>query len=287
MNAGIYECHCHVALDGVDYRNADARHRDGREEEWVRSVLGTYRDAGIRYVRDGGDRWGASALAGKLADEYGIEYAGPAFPIFRRGNYGAFIGVPYENTAEVRTLIRRVKEQGGRFLKLMASGIMDFSRYGRITGYVLEQEELDEIVRIAHGEGFPVMVHMNGADGIKRAVDAGVDSVEHGNYADREALAMMADAGCLWVPTLSVTENLLGAGRYDDGSLNRILEMQREQIRLGGRLGVTIACGSDAGAVRVMHAQASLQEAERLSRLLGGPGPVLEGQEKLRAAFPG
>ena len=287
MNAGIYECHCHVALDGVEFRGAAARHRDGPDETWVRSVLAAYRDAGIPYVRDGGDKWGASELAAKLADEYGIEYAGPVFPIFHKGNYGAFIGVPYETTAEAETLVREVRRRGGRFVKYMASGIMDFDRYGAITGFVLEQEELDELVRIAHGEGFPVMMHVNGADAIKRAVDAGADSVEHGNYADREALAMMADAGTLWVPTISVTEDLAGRGRFDEDAVSRILAMERDRIRLGHSLGVNIACGSDAGAVFVRHARASLDEAERLSRLLGGFGPVREGQEKLRARFPG
>ena len=54
--ADVYECHCHVALDGVDYRNARTRHRNGPDEAWVRGVLDAYRRAGIRYVRDGGDK---------------------------------------------------------------------------------------------------------------------------------------------------------------------------------------------------------------------------------------
>ena len=285
--SGVYECHCHVALDGVDFRNARVRHRNGPDENWVRGVLDAYRKAGIRYVRDGGDKWGASALARRLAGEYGIEYASPVFPIYRRGDYGAFIGVPYETAADLRSLISRVLAEGGCFVKMMGSGIMDFDRFGVITGFVPAQEELNELVRTAHGEGLPVMMHMNSADGIKRAVDAGADSVEHGNYADREALAMMADAGCLWVPTVSATVNLMGRGLFDEKALGRILEMQQEGIRLGHSLGVTIACGSDAGASCVRHAEASLQEAERLSELLGGWEPVRAGQERVRSVFPG
>ena len=282
----VYECHCHVAMDGVDYRNSAIRHDSGEQEAWVRGVLEEYRRAGIRYVRDGGDKWGASALARRLAGEYGIEYASPVFPIYKKGNYGAFIGVPYETPADFRGLVARVRAEGGCFVKMMGSGLVDFDRYGVLTGFVPEQEELDELVRTAHGEGFPVMIHMNSADGIKRAVDAGADSVEHGNYADREALAMMADAGCVWVPTISVTVNLLGQGKYDETAARAILEMQRAAVRLGHSLGVTIACGSDAGAWRVMHAEGSVQEFERLSELMGGPEPVLAGQERLRALFP-
>ncbi|MBR6951780.1 MAG: amidohydrolase family protein [Oscillospiraceae bacterium] len=283
----IYECHCHVALDGVDYRNARERHRGGPDEAWVRGVLDAYRRAGIRYVRDGGDKWGASALARRLAGEYGIEYASPVFPIFRKGDYGAFIGVPYETVSDLRELVARVRAEGGGFVKMMGSGIMDFDRYGVITGFVPDRSELDELVRIAHGEGLPVMMHMNSADGILRAVDAGVDSIEHGNYADRRALAAMADAGCLWVPTISATVNLMGKGLFDEDALGKILEMQRTAILLGHSLGVTIACGSDAGASCVMHAEASLQEARRLSDLLGSWEPLRRGQEKLRSRFPG
>ena len=285
--AEVYECHCHVALDGVDYRNARIRYENGTDEAWVRGVLDAYRRAGIPYVRDGGDKWGASALARRLAGEYGIEYATPLFPIYRKGNYGAFIGVPYETVSDFRALVARVRAGGGGFIKIMGSGLMDFDRYGALTGFVLEQSELEELVRISHGEGFPVMIHMNSADGIKRAVDAGVDSVEHGNYADREALAMMAGAGCIWVPTFSVTVNLLGRGRFDETALRKIAEMERATIQLGHSLGVTIACGSDAGAFCVMHAEASLQEAERLAELMGGPEPVRAGQERLRSVFPG
>ena len=283
----VYECHCHVALDGVDYRNSRIRYENGTDEAWVRGVLDAYRRAGIRYVRDGGDKWGASALARRLAGEYGIEYATPLFPIYKKGNYGAFIGLPYETESDFRDLVARVRAEGGCFIKIMGSGLMDFDRYGALTGFVLEQGELEELVRIAHGEGFPVMIHMNSADGIKRAVDAGVDSIEHGNYADREALAMMAGAGCIWVPTFSVTMNLLGRGRFDETALRKIAEMERATIQLGHSLGVTIACGSDAGAFCVMHAEASLQEAERLAELMGGPEPVRAGQERLRSVFPG
>ncbi len=283
----VYECHCHVALDGVDYRNARERHRNGPDEAWVRSVLDAYRRAGVRYVRDGGDKWGASALARRVAEEYGIEYASPVFPIYRKGDYGAFIGVPYETFSDLRKLVAQVRARGGTFVKMMGSGIMDFNRFGEITGFVPEQEELNELVRIAHGEGMPVMMHMNSADGIRRAVDAGVDSVEHGNYADRESLSMMADAGTLWVPTISATVNLMGKGLFDENALREILDMQRMAIQLGHGLGVTIACGSDAGASCVMHAEASLQEAKRLSELLDGWESVRDGQEKLRTRFPG
>ena len=87
----IYECHCHIALDGEDFSKASAKHKDGADEKHIRSVFEKYRSMGIAYIRDGGDKWGVSAFASKIADEYGIEYATPVFPIHKKGNYGSFI----------------------------------------------------------------------------------------------------------------------------------------------------------------------------------------------------
>lgn len=285
MIASIYECHCHIALDGVDFRNAAARHKNGPDVAFVRGLLEDYMNSGICYLRDGGDKWGASRLAKELAGEYGLEYASPIFPIYKKGNYGAFLGVPYESLSDYRGLVERVRREGGSFIKLMASGIMDFDCYGSITGFI--PEELPELVHIAHEEGLPVMVHMNSAEGIKRAAEAGADSIEHGNYTDREALTLMAERGTIWVPTISATENLLGEGLFHEQALQAILAMQRDNIRLGHELGVTIACGSDAGAGCVPHVQSSLDEASRLGKLLGSLEPILQGQEALRARFPG
>ena len=64
------ECHAHVIMDGVNYKNAVALHKDGVCEEAVRKHLKAYQDAGITFVRDGGDARGASALAKELAGEY-------------------------------------------------------------------------------------------------------------------------------------------------------------------------------------------------------------------------
>lgn len=287
MNTAIYECHCHIALDGTDVKSAVCRHASGPDREYIRNVLSDYRDNGIFYIRDGGDKWGVSKAAKQIAGEYDIEYATPIFPIYKKGYYGSFIGMPYETITEYRELVSQAKREGADFIKLMGSGIMDFSRNGMLTGQHLTLHELREMVSIAHGEGFPVMIHMNSADGVKAAVEAGVDSVEHGNYVDRSALAMLAESDCIWVPTLMPTENLIGQGLYDDESLKSVLGMQLGNVALGHAFHVTLAAGSDAGCKGVHHVQGALEEAERMAKLLGSFSPILYGQEKLRERFKG
>ena len=88
----IYECHCHIALDGEDFKNAAARHKNGADIQHIRRVFEKYRSKGVSYIRDGGDKWGVSAAASQIAEEYDIEYATPVFPIHKKGNYGSFIG---------------------------------------------------------------------------------------------------------------------------------------------------------------------------------------------------
>src|SRR4029079_10637671 len=65
------------------------------------------------------------------------------------------------------------------------------------------QDEVDAIVRTASDLGVPVMAHAHGAEGIKRAVRAGVRSIEHGTYLDREGVDLMVEHGTWLVPTLT------------------------------------------------------------------------------------
>ena len=60
------ECHAHVLMDGINYREAVNRHKEKPEETAVRSCLAAYRKAGVTFVRDGGDNCGVSLLAKKL-----------------------------------------------------------------------------------------------------------------------------------------------------------------------------------------------------------------------------
>ena len=74
------ECHAHIFMEGVDYKKAAAAHENGPREDLIREHLAAYQKAGISYVRDGGDPYGAGVLARSLAPEYGITYRTPVFP---------------------------------------------------------------------------------------------------------------------------------------------------------------------------------------------------------------
>ncbi len=162
----------------------------------------------------------------------------PVFPIFKKGNYGGFLGRAYKSISDYRALVQEAAEKGADFIKLMLTGIMDFDRFGVLTGFSIPEDEMRELVNIAHGEGFAVMAHVNGTDPVKSAVDAGVDSVEHGNFADSSAVRALIDAGCVWVPTLAPTWNFVGKGVFPDEVLLKIEEFRdrgHTQRRRAGR----------------------------------------------------
>ena len=265
----LADCHVHMILDGVYYRAAIDAQRDRPDEALIRSRLSGYRAAGISFLRDGGDAWGVGAFAARIAPEYGIDYRTPAFPIHKMGHYGAFIGRGYETLREYAALVAEARLAGADFIKIMISGLMDFNRYGAITGEALPSAEIAEMIRIAHAEGMAVMAHVNGTGSVCAAAGAGVDSVEHGAYLDEEALAAMAENNVVWTPTISTIGNLIGEGRHPDAVLKPLFAHHAQNIRRFAAMGGKIAPGSDAGAYAVPHVRGALDEIRYLTEILG------------------
>ena len=259
----------HMLLDGVDWRAAIDGHRAAPDRELIRSRLQAYAEAGFTYLRDGGDRWGVGAAAREMAPEYGITYRTPLAPLCKAGHYGAFIGEKFADEREFAALVRKTREKGGDFIKIMISGLMDFDCFGRLTEEPLSPGEIAELVHIAHGEGFSVMVHANGARTVQAAAMVGVDSVEHGAYLDRDALCAMTENGTVWCPTLSTVGNLRGKGRFDEDAVRRIYRSAVDNVRSFAEMGGIVAPGSDAGAWSVPHVQGSLDEYGHLKYALG------------------
>ena len=262
-----YDCHMHMLLDGVYWRGAIDRHRGAVDIAFIQKCLEQYQKLGFVYLRDGGDRWGVGAKARELAPQYGITYRTPLAPLCKKGHYGAFIGKTYENFREYADLVRRQKAEGADFIKIMISGLMDFDRYGVLSEEGLPPDEIKELIHIAHEEGFAVMAHANGARTMEAAAAAGVDSIEHGAYADCDALAAMAESGTVWVPTLSTVGNLRGKGRFDEIAVQKILASALENVSEFAAMGGHLAPGTDAGAWEVPHG--SLTEYELLTEALG------------------
>ena len=284
----MVDCHVHMLLDGAYYKSAIDAHRQRPDDTIIRRHLADYQRLGYTYLRDGGDRWGVGLRAAELAPEYGIRYVSPAFPIHKRGYYGGFIGEGFDTFSEYEALIRRAREQGGSFIKMMISGIMDFDCFGKLSCPGLPPDLIRDMIAAAHDLGLSVMAHANGAETVLAAVEAGVDSVEHGAYLRQETVLALAESDTVWVPTLSAIGNLLRGDRFDRGQVEKILHSAMENVTLCGEKGGYLAPGSDAGAWSVFHGQGGQDEGEWLRQALGAEanGILTRGTAQLRKKFP-
>lgn len=244
------DCHMHMILDGYEWKSAIARHKERPDEDFIHRVLKTYQDLGYTYLRDGGDRWNAGKRSREIAKEYGITYRTPLAPLCKEGHYGAFIGLTWGDFHQYRDLVVQHKQNGADFIKIMISGLMDFDHFGVLSEEPLTAEEIQELIHIAHEEGMAVMSHCNGARTAEAAAAAGVDSIDHGAYLDRDALQTMEDNGTVWVPTLSTIGNLRGKGRFNEDAVRKILDSALENV---SQYKGYLAAGTDAGAWAVPH----------------------------------
>lgn len=277
-------------MDGVNYRAARERHERGVDRDYVREVLSDFADGGITYLRDGGDDLGVGEYAKHVAPEYGIEYRTPIFALHKRGLYGSVVGREFDSIAEFRELLALQKRKGADFVKLMISGIMDFSVYGKIDGGFMSSEDIKTYVALAKDAGFAVMVHANTDAVVIPAIEAGVDSIEHGYYLGEEALSAIAESGAVWVPTFAAIANLLSAPPHgaDSDVVARIVKDQMKNVARAANLGARLAIGSDSGAYGCPHVTATRDEANLMRSALGSErsdGITNIGNELIKRKF--
>jgi imidazolonepropionase-like amidohydrolase len=129
---------------------------------------------------------------------------------FREGALGPETG-PEEGVIngpdEARRAVRLAHKYGATIIKTCATGGV-LSLADAVDTPQLTQEELNAIVDEAHALRLKTAAHAHGAEGAKRAIRAGIDSIEHGSFLDDEALQMMKQRGTYYVPTLMAVQGL-------------------------------------------------------------------------------
>jgi imidazolonepropionase-like amidohydrolase len=129
---------------------------------------------------------------------------------FREGAIGPETGpeVGVINGAdEARRAVRLAHKYGATIIKTCATGGV-LSPGDAVDTPQLTQAELDALVDEAHALRLKTAAHAHGAEGAKRAIRAGIDSIEHGSFLDDEALDMMKQRGTYYVPTLMAVQGL-------------------------------------------------------------------------------
>ncbi len=152
----------------------------------------------------------------------------------------------------MRAAVRWNVKYGADVIKVCATGGV-LSLNDDVESPQLTQEELNALVDQAHTMGRKAAAHAHGAEGAKRAIRAGIDSIEHGSFLDEEGLKLMIEKGTYYVPTLMAAEGVREAiprGRLDPRVVRkgqRALDSIDFTVRRAIAMGVKIAFGTDAG----------------------------------------
>src|SRR5271156_4589712 len=182
----------------------------------------------------------ALSITGGHADE---NFLAPQFNFSSDGVADGVDGV----TVKVRENIK----YGADVIKFMATGgVLSEGDNPALEQY--SPEEMKAIIDTAHGLGRKVAAHAHGALGIKNAVLAGVDSIEHGSYINEEDIQLMKQHGTYLVPTLYLgdwlTENMMTLGLTPNmiEKAKIVLPIARQNIAVAFKEGVKVAFGTDA-----------------------------------------
>jgi imidazolonepropionase-like amidohydrolase len=235
--------------------------------------------AGVTTVRDVGATDGLSidvARAVGLGVLRGPRVIAAGRAIAMTGGHGWFLGREADGAEAVRHAVRSELKAGATCIKLMASGGV----YGHAEepgSPQLTVEELRVAVEEAHKAGRRVAAHAYSIEAIGNALDAGVDSIEHGSFIDRDTAGRMRESGTYLVPTMSVYRAMsergpeLGAPEYIRRKTAEVLGASREAFRLALEAGVPVAAGTDCGAPG--HPHGTLPE-ELMLMVESGASPI-------------
>ena len=260
---GLFNCHVHLQLDGGASPLVDlATEASGMSLLRAARRAGQMLRAGVTTVRDCGAKdWQVihlrDAIAEGVVDGPRILACGRA--LCAAGGHAEVVGEPVRGVAEVAGAVRRQLDAGADFVKAMATG--GFGRDGeRLDHSELGVDHLREAAETAHAAGRRLTVHAYGTRGIRDAVLAGADSIEHAAFVDDEVLDLMRSRGVFAVPTLTntyrvVTEGLKGGvAPHVVSSASAAWPTMLANATRTWRAGVKMAVGTDAGSWLNSHA---------------------------------
>jgi imidazolonepropionase-like amidohydrolase len=299
---GLTESHAHFFLEGgeLDIEKRSVYLKQTPEEllELARLRLEKLVRFGVVGVRDAGDKDGVGLALSKLcagSDRPLMPYVdSPGAAIHHSGRYGSFMGEPIEKFASPRQCVDARVKAGADRIKLIPTGIINFKKGAVTTEPQMTTEEISELVAAAKSIGKQTFAHASGDTGIERAIDGGVDSIEHGFFVRTDQLLKMRDRQIAWVPTFAPVQkqidhaNLMGWDAEVVANLERILDRHAAALVKAHELGVQIIAGSDAGSYGVKHGLGFLEELELMERAGLPPQAVINsatGIPSKRLAF--
>jgi len=266
---GLFDCHIHLFIENEDLDELAAMHRPFsyafyRVPEALRKTLAlgitTVRDAsgadaGMRKaIEDGvlvGPRMQISITMLSITGGHGDAWLPSGGGVGPWGvTWPGMPGAVCDGGEAVRAKVREVVRAGADVIKIASSGGYLSARDDPSLPH-FTQAELEAIVQTAADLGRWVMSHAHGAEGIKRAVRAGVRSIEHGTFLDDEGIELMLERGTWLVPTLTAgdtTEEMAANPKIPEPIREKLRALGRPELdmfRRAAAAGVKVAMGTD------------------------------------------
>lgn len=260
LTPGLIDCHVHLCLGGEPdtvntvgalspadatlkiLENAQATLRGGVTT--VRDLGGKdFLEMGVRKAIDEGRQLGPRVLAsGKI--------------VCMTGGHGFWLGIEADGPSAVRKAVRTNIKAGADWIKFAVTGGVITPGVDPLATHFTE-EELRVGIETARMLGRKTACHAQGAHGILRSVEAGIDSVEHGFEITDEVAALMVERGAYLVATLAaprcIMHSDLALPPHVSEKVGRFSQMHRESFARYVRAGGRIAMGTDAGTPGNFH----------------------------------
>lgn len=266
---GLIDCHVHLSGSG----EADSQFRVETGPMTLKIMQNAQKNlaAGITTVRDLGG-WSELEFDVRRAIQRG-EFAGPRLCLAGRFISITEAGADYyegmyrvaDGVNEVRKAVREQIKHGADLVKIGVTGAV-LVEDGEPGATHFNEDEIRALVNEAQKFGRKVAAHAHGADGIMKALQAGVDSIEHGTFLhqDRDAIQFMAEYGIFLVPTLKAGWDVIldvppATPKWIVEKSKAIQDDSVLSLELAYQAGVPIAMGSDAATPFNFHGENALE----------------------------
>ncbi|MDB4897721.1 MAG: hypothetical protein JWN15_3983 [Firmicutes bacterium] len=246
---GLVDAHDHLCIDTGD------EHAQALESDQYQIVKGlrnarTMVSGGITTLRDVGEKHYNDVVLREALNAG--EFPGPRVIscgefICRTGGHAWYFGVQVNGPDDVRRGVREQLKNGAQFIKAMISGGMG-TKGSDPKGQELSDEEIHVLMAEAHRAGRKVAAHIHGGTGARVAIEAGLDTLEHGIYLEREDVELMAAHGTTLVVTYGVAEVAMsqpGVPEHFRSKAAAALDGYVQRLQWARRAGVKIAAGGD------------------------------------------
>lgn len=305
LTPGLIDLHVHLVWDGSSDPVATLR-RQSEQEQTIHAVAMARAqiEGGVTTIRDLGSTHDIAinvAAASRRGEIPGPRIHASGQTVIISGGHDPFWGIPSDGVDAVRSTVRQQRDKGADVIKISATGGVYGQAIGEDPGMSeLSREEVMAAVEEAHRFDLPVAVHAVGTEGIANSVDAGVDTLEHGNLMTSESLEKLVEKDIAYEPTLYIYKTVADGGEnipeYAHENAQRVSERHWEVFEEALDSDVRIIAGSDAGSPEIPHpalhheldclVQGGMTEEEALTAATSTPAEEL-GRPELGVLEPG